>query len=836
MRKSQTPLSERSMVHLINAHAILGNWHEVVGLGSGLDLGTDRSLLKGPLSKSLVRAHASLRDFKSAARIVKQAETFDPDLAAALYNILIPSYIKERDLISAVRCVRRMKERNLLPSARILAYLWVGLAAHPLKRDYVNIHAEAASLGIDLESHEDFLQNLTTAYSALGYISDALDSLRQLRRVSTDALRLQVAYSSVIDAELKSGVQRGSLGVFSEAKTHVEEMIRDGIQPNVRTFTSFLHASYRIGGLGKLLEHFSDMQASGIRPDQHAFNILIRAYTLDNKPNKALLAYEDMLKEGLAPNLKVQTSVIAAMAILGNMDKMRNIFDDVSSSGAFLDHSLFHVFMNGFANQKDLASCLEWYDRLLSSGLRPDVFTYTILMYAVAKSIDAEAMGRWFEKLFSAEIRPNVYTYSLMIHEKSKQGELAAVSHLFNEMMEAGVPPSHVTYTILTNAFVKNAMKPNALNTVNLMLLEGSRPDILVCYTAMKAFNQSRDHAKILSLYNKLPVFGLQPTDLMDFVLIRSSVRASDFESCERALNSLRERCIELAWQDEGQTVFERVIMFLYERSIKPKKTKKTRDDTGGPDKSTLVGNLLDGLCQEMIANALPFSSRCMAELFDTAVKKFDGQRAVSFFKGLWSLGKLGSIPREHRDWLYATAREKDKLLCELVAMSVTGGNLDDIDALGIFDSHVPAESRKFRKLMQRWNMYGQFLGQCSASKNQVSVGSRKFIQLLKNFTTSGDAEAVLSLWSSMKVHPAAPPLDLVVLQAFLEALAILKKWTQFVEISTAELLLMFPNPQGSVVLANFVGKLLLLLPDNELDSIEAKGKIVSYWRQNNVL
>ncbi|KAJ3192619.1 hypothetical protein HDU67_005409, partial [Dinochytrium kinnereticum] len=359
MRRSRVPISSENAITVMNAHASLGNWHEVVGLFSEWNEQPRDSGFPSSLPRSVVKAYSKLGQFKEAARIVKSVELSDKEMAELLYGILIPSYIKGRDLNSAMRCMKRMRERGLRPSPRVYAYLSAGFADYKEKPALASLKSEMFSSGIDPESNEDFLLNTVTARSALRNPPSALEALYKLKKVSADSKKLLIAYSSVIDSKLKDGISRGSSQTFLDTNSLMEEMREHGIQPNVQTFTSFLHAYYKVGGLGRLLECFEAMEASLVKPDQHVYNILIRAYTLANKPELAVSTYKKMLEEGLPPNIRVLTSTIAAMAVVGDVGRMREIFEDAEISGAQVDHALFHVMMNGHANLKDITSCLE---------------------------------------------------------------------------------------------------------------------------------------------------------------------------------------------------------------------------------------------------------------------------------------------------------------------------------------------------------------------------------------------------------------------------------------------------------------------------------------------
>ncbi|KAI8832366.1 hypothetical protein BC829DRAFT_494224 [Chytridium lagenaria] len=764
LRRSKVPISSTTMITFMNAQAALGNWHEVVGLFSEWNQ-TSRDAMM-PTPRAVVKALSKLGQLKDAARMVKDYENTDKELA-------------------------EMKEKGLKPSARVFAYLSVGFSSvNKSRSDLTRMYDEVSAHGIDPETNEEFILNSITAHTALYDIPNASERLNQLKMVSADEKRLLIGYSSLIDGKLKAGVAKGSFQAFNDAKLLLGEMLQHGVRPNVKTYTGLLHAYYRVGGLGRLLECLEDMKASGIRPDQHVYNILIRAYTLANKPLEAVSTYDEMIREGLAPNIRVLTSTIAALSVAGDINRMREVFNDVEVGGAQCDHALFHVMMNGYANGKDLTSCLEWYDRLLSSGLRPNVVTYTILMYAVAKSIDSEAMERWFEKLFSAEIKPNVYTYSLIMHEKSKLGELAAVTHIFEEMVDSGVSPTPVTYTILANAFLQNSLTSNALKTVHYMLSEGLRPDAVVFYTAMKVYLQTKNYSKVVNMYNRVSSFGLDPTDAMDLILFRTGLATLDYDVCQCAVNSVRERSL----RDIGTplpsspTAFENIIVEVLRKKRQLSKAKN--------------------MFADLRNHAFSFKQRCLNRLLEVATRSNDVVDATLLYRALGAQNLLRNVPVDSRTALYASLTSHPQLLSDMVALSVMNGNAEDVDHLSlVFVGQTPSlytEPHAFHEDMKRlcevWTSYGSFLGFYMGGKGVLPLTSDSeelfnerdqtlFNQLSKPFGKQFQPPS-LSIGSRRfsPTHPAAPVMDLPMIQALLDALATSRSWDKFLVIATEEL------------------------------------------------
>ncbi|KAJ3108921.1 hypothetical protein HDU96_007375 [Phlyctochytrium bullatum] len=798
---------------------MLGHWHEVVGLYQELQRDYQKPSIPPSVRRTVLIGLGKLGQFKDAARMVKEIENLDKAEAESLYQILIPLYVKGRDVNNALRCLRRMRDRELKGSSRMFAHLTAGLSLQVSVFDHASLQSHILKHQIDTDTDADFLLNLTTSYSSLGFVSDALESLRQLRRVSGDKNILLRAYSSVIDACLKSGFTRDPVAGLQEARNLFSEMMADSIAPNVKTFTSFLYHYYRTGGLHHLNACLKEMKNYGLKPDQHVYNILIRTYTLANKPDLAISKYQELISDGLAPNIRVLTSTIAAYAVVGDVERMRTLFEEVAFAGATPDHSLFHAMMNGYANLKDLTACLEWYDRLLSAGLRPDVITYTIVMYAVAKSIDSEAMGRWFEKLFSADVKPNVYTYSLIMHEKSKKrGELAAVMHILDDMVNAGVSPTPVTYTILSNAFLRHNLNRTSLRAVHHMLSEGSRPDAVVLYTAMKAFNKAGQHNKAIQTYKRLKDFDVEPTDLMDYILFASSLEAKKFPMCDHAVQSVLSRLTLTQSGSSSSLVVVKIALDVYKRR---RRLRTTLDDESS--KRHAMKKYLDGLFDSLLHKVPDFPEEVkfavLSQLLEAAVLASDKENVARFFKCICLADLIHKVDVVLRHKSFQAVMDEEQGAIEMVALSTFHGNRDDVVELGIFSKSTPPA-----RIIEIWSQYGEELVKCQRinsphgpqyiSEGAFALESSKFSILLQACEEARDSMALGQLWSSLKYHPAAPRIDISLAQTFLKLLSNLEAWKLFLHVADGVLSKM-ERPEDVALLNGLIADTLSRIPED---------------------
>ncbi|KAL5557212.1 hypothetical protein UlMin_039448 [Ulmus minor] len=117
---------------------------------------------------------------------------------------------------------------------------------------------------------------------------------------------LMLLYSSLLRTLTKCGRN-------SEAIDLLEEMILDGICPDIQTFTGLMHHFALNGDIKTVQKLFSLVRQSGVEPDAYMFKVLIQAYCKCERAALAWRVFEDLRNANLLPDAATKELLVKSL-------------------------------------------------------------------------------------------------------------------------------------------------------------------------------------------------------------------------------------------------------------------------------------------------------------------------------------------------------------------------------------------------------------------------------------------------------------------------------------------------------------------------------------------
>ncbi|KAJ3416467.1 hypothetical protein HDV05_001625 [Chytridiales sp. JEL 0842] len=862
-RKNGVVLDPQDQAIVIRAHGTLGNWLECVNLYENLkrNHSNDNNGNSSPTSamprdvllyRSVTRACAKLGYLKLAMKVLKELEQHEPAECLESYETLIMSLVAHRDISTAIRLFKRMKERDggegsLVPTPKIYGALVAGLTENRDSVGALNLYSEMNASGIDPETSMEFLESLTIMHCKLFRLESAKDVLEQMKQLfkSGDEDSLLRSYTALMDGVIKKGMHSKDMSNLVAGERILHELKQFGLQPNLITHTVMLYGYYKYGGLERLLSYYQTMLEAGFEPDQHVYNILIRAHVLDELSDSAISVYEEMISKNLQPNAKVLTSLMTAFALQGNMNHAVAAFDELESMGVRPDHALFHVIMNGYAHSMDISNSLAWYNRLLGAGLRPNVVTYTILMYGVSRSIDPEATSRWYSRMFSADVRPNVYTYSLLMHDRARRGEVAAAAHIYQEMIQSGVTPNSVTFATLLNTYVKNFNHQEALEVFNLMIAEGSQPDAKLYHVIMRMFAGLEQWNQVISIYENLQQNMVEPDNPIYLTAFTAYINLRKFELASGILDSVAKRSQRIGSATSSSShIPPQFVEVALNRVAKIMRN---------PNQETLedLKTLFDTLYNKFKANRQHHtpSKDFLERLLEYMLLAHSNVADTWFLNTATSIFKDGVI---HRKTL--SSNIKARLFNTLLSANDVGGVAEVLGAMAVsgnenYDPQYVERSLEpllssnvdvFEKLASFWKSVMLSASTCLEERTSLQSESgedhanrRKPASAISSNVLKGILSTMLNglnnpdhlrlLWNSLYDHQCPLTIDIELLLLYVSNLCRLREWADVVRVATIE-----TRETVKYVDSDFISAVCDILEMS--NSKEYSERVKSYW------
>jgi pentatricopeptide repeat protein len=284
-------------------------------------------------------------------------------------------------------------------------------------------------------------------------------------------------------------------------------MMREtGIERSFSNYTSLMKC------YGKDAAKVSDLNVQmiedGVNPNMYTYSTMIDAFAKNGQIEKAIEVFDSIMKDGVRPDVFVYTSMIDAFAKNGQIEKAIEVFDSIMKDGVRPDVFVYTSMIDAFAKNGQIEKAIEVFDSIMKDGVRPDVFVYTSMIDAYAKNGQIEKAIEVFDSIMKDGVRPDVFVYTSMIDAYAKNGQIEKAIEQFDLMKDDGMRPDEVTFGALLNCFAKTGKPLNELlDLVKAMRESSIEFDIHVWSSIMEGFSRAedeKDQKKALSIWKYL--------------------------------------------------------------------------------------------------------------------------------------------------------------------------------------------------------------------------------------------------------------------------------------------------------------------------------------------
>jgi len=307
------------------------------------------------LGNTLIDMYAKCGNIQKGHQVFK--EMADRDVVT--WNIMIAGAAQNGQ---ALEFFEAMREEGLRPDK--VTYVSVLNTCSSLEQGRA-LHSEIVKAGFDVDVRVG--SALVNMFSKCGSLEDALQVFEKL------PLRNVVSWTSMIAAYALGGQPQKALECY-------EEMLKQGIFPDKRTYTTVLNVCATLGDLERGQEVHNHMIKSGIsvdlitantlidmyckcgrmedarrllqnmkRRDTVSYTALMGGYVQDGQFQEALCVFNDMQEEGLLPNSITFIGILKACAGLGSLAEGRRIHASIVEAGLIGDPNVKHALASMYA-------------------------------------------------------------------------------------------------------------------------------------------------------------------------------------------------------------------------------------------------------------------------------------------------------------------------------------------------------------------------------------------------------------------------------------------------------------------------------------------------------
>ncbi|XP_040380736.1 pentatricopeptide repeat-containing protein At2g03880, mitochondrial isoform X2 [Oryza brachyantha] len=240
----------------------------------------------------------------------------------------------------------------------------------------------------------------------------------------------------------------------------------DGMpQKNVVSWTTVVAALANASGRKEeALAFFVAMLRDGVAPNMYTFSSVLGACST---PRMLTALHGSIVKVGLDSDVFVRSSLIDVYMKLGDLDGGRRVFDEMVTH----DLIVWNSVIAGFAQSGDGAGAIELFVRMKEAGFLSNQGTLTSVLRACTGMVTLE-VGR--------QVHAHVLKYDrdLTLHNAlldmyCKCGSLQDADALFSRMPQRDV----ISWSTMISGLAQNGRSVEALKVFHTMKSEGPRPN-----------------------------------------------------------------------------------------------------------------------------------------------------------------------------------------------------------------------------------------------------------------------------------------------------------------------------------------------------------------------
>ncbi|GAA0170144.1 hypothetical protein LIER_24473 [Lithospermum erythrorhizon] len=271
---------------------------------------------------------------------------------------------------------------------------------------------------------------------------------------------------------------------FEAINKLLDQMVRDGCQPNVVTYNRLIHSYGRANYLNEAMSVFNQMRKMGCEPDRVTYCTLIDIHAKAGYLDVALDMYDRMQEAGLSPDTFTYSVIINCLGKAGHLAAAHKLFSEMVNQGCVPNLVTYNIMLALHAKARNYSTALQLYRDMQNAGFEPDKVTYSIVMEVLGhcgyleeaegvfaemkrrnwvpdepvygllvdlwgKAGNVEKAGAWYQAMLNAGLRPNVPTCNSLLSALLRVHRLPEAFHLLQDMLHLGLKPSLQTYTLL---------------------------------------------------------------------------------------------------------------------------------------------------------------------------------------------------------------------------------------------------------------------------------------------------------------------------------------------------------------------------------------------------
>ncbi|KAF7036829.1 hypothetical protein CFC21_047357 [Triticum aestivum] len=472
----------------------------------------------------LVNFYGSFRSVDDARKVFE--EMADRDVVS--WTLMISASAQCSQWDEALRLLAEMQSHGTKPNKVTVISL---LSACGQEQDVDRgrwVYARIDEYGI--EADLDVRNALLSMYVKCRCMSDALKTFQLM------PIRNTKSWNTLIDGFVQNGKHKEALRMF-------EEMLSDGIVPDVITLVSLLSSCAQLGDLQKGRYFHNYIKDHGIRCDIILHNSLINMYAKCGDMAAAEMVFENMTQRdtvswtamvcGYVKGLQFTTafslfeemkvvdvvssemalvSLLSACSQLGALDKGREIHTYIKDKSVITDVWLESALVDMYAK----CGCTDTAAQIFSTMQHKRTLTWNAMIGGLASNGQGKEAVEHFEQMLKLrDPKPDAITLKVVLGACAHVGMVDEGLHYFYLMLSLGIVPDIEHYGCVVDLLSRAGLLDEAYSFIKKMPIQPN-PVIWGSLLAACRVHHKMELAKRIGQH----IIELAPNDVGAHVLI----------------------------------------------------------------------------------------------------------------------------------------------------------------------------------------------------------------------------------------------------------------------------------------------------------------------------
>ncbi|KAK3150562.1 hypothetical protein QOZ80_3AG0234820 [Eleusine coracana subsp. coracana] len=316
-------------------------------------------------------------------------------------------------------------------------------------------------------------------------------------------------YNTLIDTYGKSGQLEKVSGTF-------DQMLREGVAPNVVTFNTMIHVLGKHHKMEEVASFVSMMEEFQCFPDCRTYNILISLYRENNDIIAAEHYFRKMKTENLAPDAVSYRTLLYGYSIRGMVTKAEALLKEMDERGFLIDEYTQSALTRMYVNAGLLEKAWCWFDK----------FHYRMNSECFSANIDAFGEARYIllaEKAFICCLKRKMLSVSVcnvMIKAYGLVEKLDEACGIADGMEMHGILPDYLTYSSLIQLLSTAKLPKKAVYYLKKMQTAKLLSDCIPYTLVISSFAKNGDLSMVECLFTEMIASGIRADAFVYAIII----------------------------------------------------------------------------------------------------------------------------------------------------------------------------------------------------------------------------------------------------------------------------------------------------------------------------